>query len=200
MSTRREELTREAARLFAERGFHGTSMGDLARGARRPEGLALLADRVEAGAALRDDARGRARVPRGARRGSRGRARRVERVRARAARPPARRRRAARRRDGLHARVALPRGRAPRARSSPSGARYEERWRALFREGVESRRAPHRPRRRRGGAARPLGRELGVHVARARRATRTSSPIASRRSSSTASAATRHRRERERGS
>jgi len=30
MSTRRAELTREAARLFAERGFHGTSMGDLA--------------------------------------------------------------------------------------------------------------------------------------------------------------------------
>jgi TetR/AcrR family transcriptional regulator, cholesterol catabolism regulator len=30
MGTRRAELTREAARLFAERGFHGTSMGDLA--------------------------------------------------------------------------------------------------------------------------------------------------------------------------
>jgi AcrR family transcriptional regulator len=30
MATRREELTRQAARLFAERGFHGTSMGDLA--------------------------------------------------------------------------------------------------------------------------------------------------------------------------
>ena len=30
MATRRQELTREAARLFAERGFHGTSMGDLA--------------------------------------------------------------------------------------------------------------------------------------------------------------------------
>jgi TetR/AcrR family transcriptional regulator, cholesterol catabolism regulator len=30
MSARRGELTREAARLFAERGFHGTSMGDLA--------------------------------------------------------------------------------------------------------------------------------------------------------------------------
>jgi AcrR family transcriptional regulator len=30
MSTRRAELTRTAARLFAERGFHGTSMGDLA--------------------------------------------------------------------------------------------------------------------------------------------------------------------------
>jgi AcrR family transcriptional regulator len=30
MSTRRVELARAAARLFAERGFHGTSMGDLA--------------------------------------------------------------------------------------------------------------------------------------------------------------------------
>src|SRR5919109_855880 len=31
MSTRRSELTREAARLFAERGYHGTSIGDLAQ-------------------------------------------------------------------------------------------------------------------------------------------------------------------------
>ncbi|MFO7572700.1 MAG: TetR/AcrR family transcriptional regulator [Gaiellaceae bacterium] len=30
MSTRRDELARAAARLFAERGFHGTSMGDIA--------------------------------------------------------------------------------------------------------------------------------------------------------------------------
>src|ERR671937_146387 len=30
MATRREELTRQAARLFAEKGYHGTSMGDLA--------------------------------------------------------------------------------------------------------------------------------------------------------------------------
>lgn len=30
MSTRRDELTRNAARLFAERGYHGTSIGDLA--------------------------------------------------------------------------------------------------------------------------------------------------------------------------
>ena len=30
MSTRRTQLTREAARLFAEKGYHGTSIGDLA--------------------------------------------------------------------------------------------------------------------------------------------------------------------------
>jgi TetR/AcrR family transcriptional regulator, cholesterol catabolism regulator len=30
MSTRRSELTQEAARLFAEKGYHGTSIGDLA--------------------------------------------------------------------------------------------------------------------------------------------------------------------------
>jgi TetR/AcrR family transcriptional regulator, cholesterol catabolism regulator len=31
MSSRRSELTRQAARLFAEKGYHGTSIGDLAR-------------------------------------------------------------------------------------------------------------------------------------------------------------------------
>jgi AcrR family transcriptional regulator len=31
VSTRRSELTREAARLFAEKGYHGTSIGDLAK-------------------------------------------------------------------------------------------------------------------------------------------------------------------------
>jgi TetR/AcrR family transcriptional regulator, cholesterol catabolism regulator len=30
VGTRREELTRQAARLFAEKGYHGTSIGDLA--------------------------------------------------------------------------------------------------------------------------------------------------------------------------
>src|SRR5437868_4440338 len=30
MSARREELTRAAARLFADRGYHGTSLADLA--------------------------------------------------------------------------------------------------------------------------------------------------------------------------
>src|SRR5881409_3885222 len=31
MSTRKSQLTREAARLFAEKGYHGTSMGELAK-------------------------------------------------------------------------------------------------------------------------------------------------------------------------
>src|SRR5512141_144487 len=31
MSDRRKELTRQAARLFAEKGYHGTSVGDLAQ-------------------------------------------------------------------------------------------------------------------------------------------------------------------------
>ena len=31
MSSRRNELTREAARLFAQKGYHGTSIGDLAK-------------------------------------------------------------------------------------------------------------------------------------------------------------------------
>jgi TetR/AcrR family transcriptional regulator, cholesterol catabolism regulator len=31
MSSRRSELTREAARLFAEKGYHGTSIGDIAQ-------------------------------------------------------------------------------------------------------------------------------------------------------------------------
>src|ERR671938_1996291 len=30
MATRRTELTRQAARLFAQKGYHGTSIGDLA--------------------------------------------------------------------------------------------------------------------------------------------------------------------------
>lgn len=38
MATRRRELTRQAARLFAEKGYHGTSLADLAEamGVRKP--------------------------------------------------------------------------------------------------------------------------------------------------------------------
>ncbi|HUH21743.1 MAG TPA: TetR/AcrR family transcriptional regulator, partial [Gaiellaceae bacterium] len=31
MSARREELTRQAARLFAQKGYHGTSIGEIAK-------------------------------------------------------------------------------------------------------------------------------------------------------------------------
>jgi AcrR family transcriptional regulator len=59
MSTRREVLVRTAARLFAERGFHGTSMGDIADAMGLQKGSlysltdskqALLADAVHEGA------------------------------------------------------------------------------------------------------------------------------------------------------
>ena len=119
MSSRKTELTRQAARLFAEKGYHGTSIGDLAGGDGRPEGLALRPHRLEGGPALGGRARRRRRLPRRARRGPRGAAGDREDP-ARAARAPARHLRAARDRDGLHSRVALPRGRTARASSSPS--------------------------------------------------------------------------------
>jgi AcrR family transcriptional regulator len=59
MATRRDELSRTAARLFAERGFHGTSMGDLAEAMGVQKGSLysltgskqqLLADTLAAGA------------------------------------------------------------------------------------------------------------------------------------------------------
>src|SRR3954462_13940596 len=39
MSSRRSELTRQAARLFAEKGYHGTSIGDLAQAMGVQKGL-----------------------------------------------------------------------------------------------------------------------------------------------------------------
>ena len=124
-------------RLFAERGFHGTSMGDIAEAMGVQKGSlyslteskqALLAD------AMREGAGG---VPRRARRHARRTSAAVERIRARAARPPARRRRPARRGDGLHPRVALRRRAGSASEFVAERRRYEERWRALFREGVE---------------------------------------------------------------
>ena len=135
MSTRKSQLTREAARLFAEKGYHGTSIGDLAKAMGVQKGSLyahisskedLLYEAMREGAdafhaaldAIPDDAAGDGEDP------------------ARPARASARRRRAARRRNRLHPRVALPRGRA--ARRDPRRARrYEDRVRALFREGRE---------------------------------------------------------------
>ena len=68
--------------------------------------------------------------------------------------------------------------------------RYEERIRDLFREGVERGDLRTDLDLATAGAALPLGRQLGLHVAAAGRADRRSSPIASPRRSSTACAAT----------
>jgi AcrR family transcriptional regulator len=60
MSTRRQELVQTATRLFAERGYHGTSMGDIADAMGLQKGSlysltdskqALLADAMRGGAA-----------------------------------------------------------------------------------------------------------------------------------------------------
>ena len=60
--TRRNELTRQAARLFAQKGFHGTSMGDLAEamGVQKGSLYSLTESKQEL---LSDDARGGGRVP-----------------------------------------------------------------------------------------------------------------------------------------
>ena len=114
MSTRRDELVRDGSAAVRRAGLPRDLDGRPRRGDGRAEGLALLADRVEAGAPRRGHARGRRGVPRGARRRARGRDAAIERIRARAARPPAGRGRAARRGHRVHPRVALPRGRAAR--------------------------------------------------------------------------------------
>ena len=137
MATRREELTREAARLFAERGFHGTSMDALAQALGVQKGSLysltgskqqLLFETMREGArafhAALDE------VPEDAS-GDRAGA-------GRAAGPSACRLRAARRRDGLHARVAVSRGRVSATRSWPNDAGTRSAGAALFREGVES--------------------------------------------------------------
>ena len=58
MSARRGELTRQAARLFAQKGYHGTSIGEIAEALGVQKELALRPHLLEAGPALRDDARG----------------------------------------------------------------------------------------------------------------------------------------------
>ena len=135
MSTRRDELVRTAAKLFAERGFHGTSMGDIADAMGLQKGSlyslteskqALLADAIHEGAAafhaaldgIPDDAAA------------------VERIRA-----------------ALRGHLRVVAGQLDvatvfirewryvegprRSGFVAERRRYEERWRSLFREGVE---------------------------------------------------------------
>ncbi len=81
MSARRSELTREAARLFAEKGYHGTSIGDIAEalGVQKGSLYAHIASKQDLLCeTLRD---GRGRVPRRARRDPGRRCRRSEKIR-----------------------------------------------------------------------------------------------------------------------
>jgi AcrR family transcriptional regulator len=135
MSTRRDELVRVAARLFADRGYDATSMGDLAEAMGLQKGSlysltdskqALLAEAMRDGAAAFHTALDR--VPEDAPA--------TERVRL-----------------ALAAHLGVVAGQldvatvftrewralegADRAEIVAERRRYEERWRALFREGVE---------------------------------------------------------------
>ena len=79
MSARRAELTRAAARLFAEKGYHGTSIGDLAEALGVQKG-SLYAHIESKEDLLWESPRGRRGVPRGARRRA-GRGPALERIR-----------------------------------------------------------------------------------------------------------------------
>jgi AcrR family transcriptional regulator len=135
VSTRRDELVGTAARLFAERGFHGTSMGDLAQAMGVQKGSLyslteskqqLLHEAMRAGANAFHDALDRVPDDRPA----------VERIRLAL--------RAHLRVVAEQLEVATVFTRewryldgAPRAEILAERRRYEERWRALFRDGVE---------------------------------------------------------------
>ena len=163
MSARREELTRVAARLFAERGYQGTSLADLAEalGMQKPSLYHHIDSKEdllwevawEGAEAFHAGLDG---VPQDAAA--------TERIRL-----------------ALRAHLAVVAAQLDiatvfvrewrylagdrRDRFVAERRRYEERVRDLFRDGVEAQRAAHRPRRRDRGAALPLGRELGLHLA-----------------------------------
>ena len=191
MSARREELNPDRRPALRRAGLPGHVARRPGRAARRPEALALPPHRLEGGSALGGRLGGRRGLPRGARR----RAGRGARDRAdppRAARAPRGRRRPARHRDGLRPRVALPGGRAPRARSSPSAA--ATRSGSASSSATGSRGASCAPistsrPRRCSSSRRPTGPTPGC----ARAPTPMSSPTASTRPCSTACAATRPR-------
>ena len=136
MATRREQLTREAARLFADRGFHGTSMGDLADAVGLQKGslYSLTGSKQEL---LLETMRGGARAFHAALDAVPEDAPAVERVRL-ALRGPLRVVS-----EQLDVSTVFTREwryleDAGREEIVEERRRYEERWRALFREGVES--------------------------------------------------------------
>ena len=166
MSSRKSELTRQAARLFAEKGYHGTSIGDLAEAMGVQKGS--LYAHIDSKADLlwevaRDGAvafhAGLDTVP--------------EELPA-----PEKIRLALR----AHLRVISEQLEIAtvfirewrylegerRDEFLAERRRYEERFRALFREGRELGGPAHRSRRCDGNVARALCGELGVHVATAR--------------------------------
>ena len=164
MATRRDELTREAARLFAERGFHGTSMGDLAEalGVQKGSLYSLTGSKQEllsrrcggahARSTLRSTPCPRTR-PRSSASGSR------------CAATSAWSRSSSTSRPSSPASGATSRATAAR-RSSPSAAATRSAGaRCSARASSRATSAPTSTRRR--DAARPLGGELGVHLARA---------------------------------
>jgi TetR/AcrR family transcriptional regulator, cholesterol catabolism regulator len=136
MPTRRHELTRQAARLFADRGYHGTSMGDIAEALGVQKGSLysltgskqqLLYDTMRQGAdafhAALDEVPERAPAAERVRLALRGHLRVVsEQIDVATVFT-----REWRYLEGEHREQVLEERR-----------RYEERWRALFREGVES--------------------------------------------------------------
>jgi AcrR family transcriptional regulator len=136
MATRREELTRTAARLFAERGFHGTSMGDLAQamGVQKGSLYSLTGSKQEL---LQETLRQGANAFQGALDGVPEEASAVERIRL-ALR--AHLRVVAEQLDVATVFTREWRYLEGEARDAflAERRRYEERWRALFREGVEA--------------------------------------------------------------
>ena len=167
MSTRRSELTREAARLFAERGYHGTSIDALAKALGVQKGSLyahidskqdLLYEAMSEGSrafhealdAIPDDLPATDRIRLALRAHLRVVSEQLDVATVFV--------REWRYLEGDRAEEFLAERR-----------RYEERFRALFREGREAGRAPHRPRRPGRCTARPLGSELGVHLASRRR-------------------------------
>ena len=163
MATRRSELRREAARLFAERGYHGTSIGDLAEalGVQKATLYAHIASKQDLlYETMRDGAdafhAGLDAIPEDLPA--------VEKIRL-ALR--AHLRVVAEQLDVATVFVQEWRYLEGERRDEivAERRRYEERIRALFREGRELGRAPHGPGRRNRGAAHALGRQLGLHVA-----------------------------------